>query len=170
MTERSKGELIAELVREFRTSGNQEDAFDGLAARLLGVSETELRCLNIIENGGGLTAGMLAAQAGLTAGAITGVIDRLERRGYVRRVADPADRRRVRIEVTGSFYRSAEQIWGPMAGDWQAQLADGYTLDELETIVSFLRTTNELGRRHMERLRGSFPAGSGAREAAAGDR
>ena len=156
MTDRSKGELVGELIREFRTSGNQEDAFDGLAARLLRVSETELRCLNIIENGGGLTAGLLAAQAGLTAGAITGVIDRLERRDYVRRVADPADRRRVRIEVTGAFYRAAQQIWGPMAADWQAQLAAEYSVDELETIVSFLQSTNELGRRHMDRLRGTL--------------
>src|SRR5438270_8749054 len=97
---KSKRELVDELIREFRISGNQDSAFDNLAAQRLGVNETDLHCLNIIENRGGLTAGELAAQSGLTNGAITGVLDRLERAGYARRVADPADRRRVNVEVS----------------------------------------------------------------------
>jgi DNA-binding MarR family transcriptional regulator len=150
---RSKKELIEGLIREFRVSGNQDDAFDSLAAGRLGVSETDLRCLNIIENSGGLTAGELAVQAGLTAGAVTGLIDRLEKAGYARRVPDPADRRRVRLEVTPAFYRSAERIWGPIAADWHATLSKRFTIDALEQITEFLRATNELGRRHMDRLR-----------------
>jgi DNA-binding MarR family transcriptional regulator len=150
---RSKNELIEELIREFRVSGNQDDAFDSLAAGRLGVSETDLRCLNIIENSGGLSAGELATQAGLTAGAVTGVIDRLERVAYARRVPDPADRRRVRVEVTQAFYRSAERIWGPMAADWQSVLSRRFTMGELERITAFLRATNEVGRRHIDRLR-----------------
>lgn len=153
MARGSKREVIDELIREFRVSGNQDDAFDSLAAKQLGVSETDLRCLNIIENSRGLTAGELAAQAGLTAGAVTGVIDRLEKVGYARRVADAADRRRVRIEVTPAFYRSAGRIWGPLAADWHATLAREFTIEELERITSFLRSTNEVGRRHMNRLR-----------------
>jgi DNA-binding MarR family transcriptional regulator len=149
----SKQELVEELIREFRVSGNQDDAFDSLAAERLGVSETDLRCLNIIENSGGLSAGELATQAGLTGGAVTGVIDRLARAGYARRVPDPADRRRVRLEVTPAFYRSAERIWGPMAADWHSTLSKRFTMDELERITAFLRATNEVGRRHMDRLR-----------------
>jgi DNA-binding MarR family transcriptional regulator len=149
----SKQELVEELIREFRVSGNQDDAFDSLAAERLGVSETDLRCLNIIENSGGLSAGELATQAGLTGGAVTGVIDRLARAGYARRVPDPADRRRVRLEVTPAFYRSAERIWGPMAADWHSTLSKQFTMHELERITAFLRATNEVGRRHMDRLR-----------------
>src|SRR5881275_1231482 len=100
MMSRPKDELIDELVREFRTSGNQDDAFDHLAAQRLGVNETDLHCLNIVENAGGITAGKLAVLSGLTTGAVTGVVDRLEHRGFARRVKDPQDRRRVRIEVT----------------------------------------------------------------------
>jgi DNA-binding MarR family transcriptional regulator len=148
-----KQDLVEDLIREFRVSGNQDDAFDSLAAEQLGVSETDLRCLNIIENSGGLSAGKLASQAGLTAGAITGVIDRLEEAGYARRVPDPNDRRRVKLEVTPAFYRSAERIWGPMAADWQATLSKRFTMKELERITAFLRATNEVGRRHLERLR-----------------
>jgi len=150
---RPKDELIDELIREFRTSGNQDDAFDALAAQRLGVSESDLRCLNIVENAGGISAGELAVQAGLTAGAVTGVIDRLERAGYARRIPDPADRRRVTVEVTPAFYKAADRIWGPMAADWQSLLSRRFTIEELERVTAFLRATNELGRRHMDRLR-----------------
>ena len=150
---RPKDELIDELIREFRTSGNQDDAFDALAAQRLGVSESDLRCLNIVENAGGISAGELAVQAGLTAGAVTGVIDRLERAGYARRIPDPADRRRVTVEVTPAFYKAADRIWGPMAAEWQSLLSRRFTIEELERVTAFLRATNELGRRHMGRLR-----------------
>src|SRR3954468_19134641 len=103
-----KNDLVEELIREFRVSGNLDDAFDNLAAQRLGVNETDLHCLNIIENAGGVTAGGLAAGAGLTTGAVTGVIDRLERKGFARRVSDPADRRRVKVQVTKAFYSRAE--------------------------------------------------------------
>jgi DNA-binding MarR family transcriptional regulator len=148
-----KQALVGELIREFRVSGNQDDAFDSLAAERLGVSETDLRCLNIIENSGGLTAGELAHQAGLTPGAVTGVIDRLEQAGYARRSSDPADRRRIRVEVTPAFNAAAERIWGPLARDWQSTLATRFTAEELERITAFLRATNELARRHLDRLR-----------------
>jgi DNA-binding MarR family transcriptional regulator len=153
---RSKSDLVDELVREFRASGNQDSAFDKLAAQRLGVNETDLHCLNIIENSGGLSAGELAVQSGLTSGAVTGVLDRLERAGYARRVPDPADRRRVKVEVTPAFYNHAERIWGPLAADWHATLAKRFTAEELERITDFLRATNDVGRRHLARL-GEMP-------------
>lgn len=169
MPGRSKKELAGEVIREFRVSGNQDDAFDSLAAERLGVSDTDLRCLNIIENNGGLGAGELADQSGLTAGAVTGVIDRLERVGYARRVFDPADRRRVRVEVTPAFYRQAEGIWGPLATDWQSTLSRQFTAEELERFTAFLRATNELGRRHLDRLRQSSRAPSGSPSTPSGE-
>lgn len=153
MPSRAKNALIDELIQEFRATANQDDAFDAVAATRLGVSDTDMRCLNIVENSRGITAGELAVRSGLTAGAVTGVIDRLEAHGYARRVPDPADRRRVRVEVTQGFYRAAERIWGPLAADWQATLSDRFASDEIELIIAFLRATGELGRRHLERLR-----------------
>jgi DNA-binding MarR family transcriptional regulator len=150
---RTKSELIGELVGEFRMSGNLDSAFDGLAAERLGVNRTDLHCLNIIENSGGLTAGELAAQAGLTTGAVTGVIDRLERVGYARRIPDAADRRRVKVEVTRHFYANADRIWGPVMADWQSTLGERFTAEQLERAIEFLRATNEIARRHLERLR-----------------
>ena len=150
-----KDELISELIQEYRAAGNQDDAFDSVAAERLDVSDTDLRCLNIIENGHGLTAGELARSAGLTAGAVTGVVDRLERHGYARRVPDPADRRRIRVEVTPTFYEAAGRIWGPVAADWHSALEQQFTSDELQLIVRFLRSTRELGREHLHRLHAS---------------
>jgi DNA-binding MarR family transcriptional regulator len=148
-----KQHLIDELITEFRVSGNQDDAFDNLAAQRLGVNETDLHCLNIIQNSGGVTAGELANQAGLTTGAVTGVIDRLEKVGYARRVHDPGDRRRVQLEVTPKFYARAEKIWGPVAKQWSATLSREFSAEELERITEFLRATNEITRKQMERLR-----------------
>jgi DNA-binding MarR family transcriptional regulator len=144
--------LIDELVGEFRISGNLDSAFDNLAAERLGVNRTDLHCLNIIENAGGLTAGELAAEAGLTTGAVTGVIDRLERAGFARRVPDPDDRRRVKLEVTPKFYARADRIWGPLKADWDSRL-DRYTTADLERVIEFLRATSELTREHLERVR-----------------
>ena len=149
----SKQQLVDRLIREFRASGNQDNAFDSLAAAHLAVNETDLRCLNIIENGDGITAGTLAVRSGLSAGAVTGVIDRLEKAGLARRVPDPSDRRRVRLEVTAAFYRSAERIWGPLAADWHSMLSRNFTVAELDRIADFLRLTGELSARHLERLR-----------------
>jgi DNA-binding MarR family transcriptional regulator len=149
---KQKKDLIAELISEFRIAGNQDSAFDNLAADRLGLNRTDLHCINIIENSGGLTAGRLATEAGLTSGAVTGVIDRLERAGYARRVSDPADRRRVRLEVTPKFYARADKIWGPVAADWASRLGGRFTAEELERAIDFLRTTNDLSREHLERL------------------
>jgi DNA-binding MarR family transcriptional regulator len=146
----SKRDKIAALISAFRTSGNLDRAFDNRAAEALGVNLTDLHCLNIVENRGGVTAGALAAEAGLTTGAVTGVVDRLERAGYARRVRDATDRRRVRIEVTEHFYARADEVWHPVAAKWHAELTRRFTGDQLDLVAEFLDTTNELTRRHLE--------------------
>jgi DNA-binding MarR family transcriptional regulator len=148
----SKQRLIDLVVSEFRASGNQDDAFDNLAAARLGISRTDLHCLNEIENTGGLTAGQLAAASGLTTGAVTGVIDRLERAGFARRRPDPNDRRRVMVEVTPEFYAQAGELWEPVKADWDATMATNFTVAELKRIAEFLRLTTEIAGRHVERL------------------
>jgi DNA-binding MarR family transcriptional regulator len=147
-----KRQLLAELITAFRSSASQDGAFENLAAERLGINRTDLDCLNAIENAGGLSAGQLAREVGITTGAVTGVVDRLERAGYAKRAADPGDRRRVKIEVTALFYSRAEEIWGPLAADWYSTLSRRFTMAEITEIVAFLQLTNEVGRRHLERL------------------
>ena len=147
-----KEKLIEELVREYRESGNNDRAFDNRAAERLGLNQTDLHCVNIIENTGGIGAGELARAAGLTTGAVTGVIDRLEHAGYARRVPDPADRRRVRVEVTPGFYEKADPIWGPLREEWGTDVAGRFTAEQLQQVIDFLRAANELAKRHLGRL------------------
>ena len=72
-------------------------AYDEALADRLGLNPTDLRCLELVLAAPGITAGRLAEQADLTTGAVTGVVDRLEAAGFVRRKPDPADRRSVTI-------------------------------------------------------------------------
>jgi DNA-binding MarR family transcriptional regulator len=152
-----KQELVARLIAAFRTSGNQDAAFDNLATERLGINQTDLHCLNAIENAGGLTAGQLADAVGLTTGAVTGVLDRLDRAGFARRVPDPEDRRRVKIEVTPEFYARAGEIWGPLAAEWEETLGSRFTAAELARIVDFLELSAGIAERHLKRL-GERPA------------
>jgi len=155
-----KRKKVGEVIELFRATGSQDNAFDALAAERLGVNRTDLECLTIIERRGGLSAGELAGESGLTTGAVTGVIDRLERAGYAARVPDPADRRRVLVEVTPAFYDRAREIWGPMAADWQDTITTRFTAAELDTIADFLSATTKIGTRHINRLRAA-PTASG---------
>ena len=151
----AKSELIADLIARYRSAANHDVAFDKLAADRLGVSVTDLHCLNIVESRHGVTAGELAGESGLTTGAVTAVIDRLERAGFARRVRDERDRRKVIVEVTDEFYARAGEIWGPVAAEWQATMADRFSAAELATIVAFLEQVDELGQRHAARLAAS---------------
>ena len=152
MSRESKEELIAGLIAAYRANTSQEGAFDALAAERLGLSLTDLRCLDLVQASGGMTAGELARGSGLTTGAVTAVIDRLEQAGFVRRLRDDSDRRKVNVEVTPRHYEEAGKVWGPLMADWQKTLASRFTADELRVITDFLRSATELGERHAERI------------------
>jgi len=152
-----KKELISDLIAAFRDAGNQDGAIEALAAARLEISPADLHCLNVIQNvglvdTGGLTAGGLARRVGVTTGAITGTLDRLESAGYAERRVDPRDRRRIRLTVTPYFLARAEAIWAPLAADWQKRIGARFTAAELATIVDFLELTSEIGGEHRDRL------------------
>jgi DNA-binding MarR family transcriptional regulator len=83
-----------------RALGSDLDALDEAVAARFGLHRTDLRCLEIVARGGPLSTGALAERAGLSTSAVTSAIDRVERSGDLRRISDPADRRRVLVEVT----------------------------------------------------------------------
>jgi DNA-binding MarR family transcriptional regulator len=151
--EPEKSALIQTVIEAFRDTGNRDRAFDNVAAERLGVIETDGYCLSVLERAGGMTAGELARAAGLSPGAVTGVLDRLERAGYARRQRDSVDRRRVNIEVTPKFHAAGREIWGPLASDWNATLSSEFSADELARIGDFLRAAGEISTRHADRLR-----------------
>ena len=106
-----KRKLFWELMLEIRASQNATDRYDQAVADTIGLNRTDMRCVDILDRQGRLTAGQLAEQTGLTSGAVTTVIDRLEASGYARRTRDTTDRRRIYVELTdeargkaGTFY------------------------------------------------------------------
>ncbi len=144
--------LLGELTNEVRANQRATDMSDELVCQLLGINRTVARCLDILENYGRLSAGELAGHSGLTTGAITAVLDRLERLGYARRVADPSDRRRVFVEVTDKARQASIELFGPMAKG-AAAMAERYTDDQLQLFIDFQRVGRELQERHIEWLR-----------------
>lgn len=152
MSKESKSDLIERLIGAYRENTSQEGAFDALAAERLGIGLTDLRCLDLIQGRDGMTAGELASASGLTSGAVTGVLDRLERTGYARRVRSESDRRRVDVEVTDRHYEASGEIWRPLMEDWQATLASKFTAEELATVIRFLETVTRLTGDHADRI------------------
>ncbi len=89
------------------------------AAERLGMAVTDFFCLSILLMEGSASAGRLAERTGLTTGAITGVVDRLARRGWVRRDVDPDDRRRVVVRVADTRPAALGAVLGPMLATHQ---------------------------------------------------
>ena len=107
-----KRQLFEELVYEVRRSQAATDRYDQAVADAIGLNRTDMRCLDVIQREGPVPAGRLADETGLTTGAITTVLDRLERAGFARRTRDPADRRRVLVELAPEASGGAGDYYG----------------------------------------------------------
>ncbi|MGH2380658.1 MAG: MarR family winged helix-turn-helix transcriptional regulator [Candidatus Limnocylindria bacterium] len=130
------------------------DAFDEAAAQRLAIHRTDLRCLGVLDREGPMVASVLADRVGLSRPAMTAALDRLTAAGYVGRVHDTEDRRRVLVEVTSRARRVGRDIWGPVTREGLAH-ASRYSVEQLRTILDFLRADRELQERHAARLRGA---------------
>jgi DNA-binding MarR family transcriptional regulator len=148
----SREDVLAEVAEELRLSGVTNDISDQVVADFLGLNRTDTRCLDIIERLDGVTAGRLAAEAGLSTGAVTTVLDWLERAGYARRVPDPGDRRRVLVELTPGAQRQLRELFAPLADGTLRQL-QAYTTDQISLVRDFMRDHRRLNEAHTERVR-----------------
>ncbi|MGH8993966.1 MAG: MarR family transcriptional regulator [Acidimicrobiia bacterium] len=135
-------------IRRYQTA---TDRFDEVAVGLLGINRTDGRCLDILDQHGPLTAGELARECGLSTGALTTLLDRLERLGYLRRVSHPTDRRRVVVELTEKTRRKIEQIYAPI-GQEGAELLAQLSDTQLEFLARVMSGARELVERHTERI------------------
>lgn len=125
---------LAELASAFAAA---TVAFNSRVARRAGLSTTDHKCLELARAvDTRLTAGQIAELSGLSTGAVTGVIDRLERAGFVRRVRDPGDRRKVLVEVSE---RRAAQDPGTIGGlaEVLGAVAANYDAETLDTIEQY---------------------------------
>jgi DNA-binding MarR family transcriptional regulator len=120
-----------------RLQQNDYDRFEDAVAEFFGVNRTAMRCMEVLDRVGQLTAGDIARETGLTSGAVTAMLDRLERMGYVRRLRDASDRRRVLVELTGQARQMVEEIYGPLTEAMEQ--FERYSDEELMLIRDFLR-------------------------------
>lgn len=152
-----RDKLIAAINLEVRRSQNRTDAYDEAVADAIGLNRTDHRCIDILEQEGGATAGRLAELMGLTTGAVTTVLDRLERAGFARRVRDESDRRRVHVVLTE---KAGEVLW-PFYEPMQRlseELYSRYSDDELALLLGFLVAGAELYEEVFAELRARLEA------------
>jgi DNA-binding MarR family transcriptional regulator len=142
-----------ELGRELATTSL---FFHTLVAGKIGLNATDTRCLDILARSGSvaMTAGSLTAATGLTTGAITGILDRLERAGFLKRVKDAQDRRKVLIELVPGEMAKLGQLYDGL-GARMEELARQYTVAELQMIEGFLSANLHILSREIARLTAS---------------
>jgi DNA-binding MarR family transcriptional regulator len=144
---------VETVAREIALLQHATSEVDEAAAAVLGLNATDLRCLGRLFLAGPVTAGELATSCGLSRGAMTTALDRLELAGYAERVRSTTDRRQVKVEMSPRALDLTEEIWGPIARAGKHHLAD-YSDDQLAFLVDFLRRGRELQEREAERIRG----------------
>jgi DNA-binding MarR family transcriptional regulator len=151
MSSKRRQQAMEALNREVRGWQADQELFDSTVIDRAGINRTDWRCLDILGTRGPMTAGQLAEAVRLTTGAVTGVLDRLETGGLVRRVRDTQDRRRVIVEITDKVDRQGAPVYGPLVADAAASHAV-FDADELELITKFIRIERGLLARHTERV------------------
>ncbi len=137
-SEKSRFVLLKQIGDVSRANQAASDLFDERLSAFLGTNRTDGRCLGIIEQYKSISAGQLANESGLTTGAVTAVIDRLEAAGYVRRFRDAVDRRKIWIECTDELRMIVAEIFGYYDAIGPAMMKS-FDADQLAGILAFLR-------------------------------
>jgi DNA-binding MarR family transcriptional regulator len=133
---KARAALMTELEHAIRRSTASGAIFSQAVANYAGVSSSDLECLDFLNLEGRVTAGRLAEVTGLTTGAITGVVDRLEKAGFVRRERDSEDRRKVFIAPVPANIAKVGKCYEPVQ---RAMLAlwSAYSESELRLLLRF---------------------------------
>lgn len=141
---KSRKELFDELNQEVQRAGTLTVLHTNAVASHVGLSATEFEALDIISHNQPMTAGKLAEYCGLTTGAITGLVDRLERAKFVCRQRDETDRRRVFIVPIENKARSKKirALYKPM-NDWFHEFFEKYSEEEIELLLAMQKKANE---------------------------
>ena len=147
-------EIIQAINEKFREMSTETIMFHQVVADILGLHITDHKCLDFIYRFGAMPAGRLAELTGLTRGAITGIIDRLEEAGYVRRTNDPKDRRRTIVEPTRNkkLEKKIEVLFIPLR-DRMHKLLSSYSDSELAFLLDATTEMLEQTREESIKLR-----------------
>lgn len=133
---KARAALMQELEFALRKSSAQGTIFAQAVAERAGVSSSDMDCMDFLNVEGRMTAGRLAELTGLTTGAITGVVDRMEKAGLVRRERDSEDRRKVFIAPVPERAMEIGRFYEPMQRAMH-KLWDTYTDAELRLLLRF---------------------------------
>lgn len=160
-------ELAAEIVgRLARCNSTAAVLFHHALAERVGLGPTDHKCLDLLRERGGMTGSELAAITGLTSGAVTGVVARLERAGYLRRDPDPQDRRKQILYPQPERLQEIHDMIDPLRVD-AAALLEGFDSHQLTAIAEFLAGSTDLLHRHAALLRAQALAAAGQPRASA---
>ena len=128
-------------------------------AEHLGLGPTDHKCFDLLRERGKMTGSALVAITGLTSGAITGVVARLERAGYLRREPDPEDGRQQILIPNAERVRHIQSALEPLRGELSS-LLEGFDAHQLEGIAEFLEGSTALVYRHIALMRGGILSGA----------
>jgi DNA-binding MarR family transcriptional regulator len=135
-------EIIQAINDKLKEMSIETIIFHQVVADVLGLHITDHKCLDLLYHFGAMPAGKLGELTGLTTGAVTGAIDRLEKAGYARRANDPKDRRLTIVEPTGNkkYKKKIEMIFEPLH-ERMYKLLSSYSDSELAFL---LNTTTDI--------------------------
>jgi DNA-binding MarR family transcriptional regulator len=156
---------LQELEEAVRRTSAQGVMFGQTVANVAGISGSDLDCMDIVNLEGRVTAGRLAEVTGLTTGAITGVVDRLEKAGLVRRDRDATDRRKVFIVVVPENAAKVGKLYTPLQ-EAMYKLWSTYSDAELQFLLRFARESYKASLEATEALMGLVEEQAGKRPAA----
>jgi DNA-binding MarR family transcriptional regulator len=142
----SRAQLVDRLSELMRRASTYGLLIHQAIADQLGLIPTDLKCLDAARGEHQLTAGRLAEITGLSTSATTAALDRLERRGFIRRIRDEHDRRRVFVVSTGQHEAETTRLFSPLAAATTA-ITDDYDDDQLAFIADFLERLNAANER-----------------------
>ena len=150
--ERARREaLIAQMQVLGEMASTETALFHQFAAARIGLGITDMKALSALVQEGPMTAGQLAKRLSLTTGAVTSVIDRLQRQSLVERAPDANDRRKVIVQVNQRTLDSGENVYLSMGSAFSA-LLDTYTTEQLEFLVRFYQAQIELTKQEITKL------------------
>jgi DNA-binding MarR family transcriptional regulator len=149
-----RAELHTVLIRAGRSLGKASVMLNGACAERLGLHPTEWECVGLLIDAlpTSLTAGQIAEETGLTTGAVTGLLDRLEGKRWVTRERDPTDRRRVIVRLLPNQPSRVAEVLAGMRDDMLG-LQEGYSEEVLRACAALLFGASEILRSHALTLR-----------------
>jgi DNA-binding MarR family transcriptional regulator len=141
--------LLGSLARRYSTAAV---LFHHAVGEKLGLGPTDTKCLDLLRERSAMTGSELAATTGLTTGAVTGVVSRLEKAGYVHREAHPQDGRKQIVRPVEARFQQVHAVFEPFRDDLGALLAE-FDEHQLEAIARFLVEGTEITFKHAALLR-----------------